>query len=92
MAPVEIIEQPTVEDLTAQSRRLQQNRKPRAFAIAVASNRAQKAVKLPSAITPLQVCPLRCRSRFTTSRFMAPHEAAAPSSARRSQAAGAVAA
>lgn len=33
---------------------------------------------------------LRCRSRFTPSRFMAPHEAATPSSARRSQAAGAV--
>ena len=47
-------------------------------------------MKLPSALTPFQVCPLRCRSRFTTSRFMATHEAATPSSARRLQAAGAV--
>ena len=65
-------------------------RKPRAFAIAVASNRAQKAVKLPSALAPFQVCPLCCRSRFTPSHFMALPKAATLSSARRSQIAGAV--
>jgi len=39
--------------VTAQSRRLQQTRKPRAIAIAVASDSAQKAMKLPSALAPL---------------------------------------
>jgi len=38
--------------LTAQSRRLQKTRKPRAIAIALASDRAQKAMKLPSALAP----------------------------------------
>jgi len=46
-------------------------------------------MKLPSALAPFQVCPLRSRSRFTPSRFMASPKAATPSSARRSQAAGA---
>jgi len=41
-----------ITSLTAQSRRLQQNRKPRAIAIALASDRAQKAMNLPSALAP----------------------------------------
>ena len=44
-------------------------RKPRAFASAVASNRAQKAMNPPSALAPLQVCPLRYRRHLTTAPF-----------------------
>lgn len=47
-----------------------------------------KAIAIGS-VPSFSLVPLRCRSRFTTSRFMAPQKAATPSSARRSQAAGA---
>ena len=55
--------------LTAQSRRLQQPRKPRAFASALVYDRAQKAMKLPSALASFQVCPLRYRRQCTTAPF-----------------------
>jgi hypothetical protein len=54
------------------------------------TEQSAEGINPPSALAPIQVCPLRCRSRFTTSRFMASPKTAAPSSARRSQAAGAV--